>query len=158
MSKEIRSDLQSMTLAWVEGMRRRRERTRYGGEHRNFLDELECVLRCQSDYPRRKWTKLEKDEVVLGEVWIQEIGEFHHKHTVHQFSLLYVETRGLAISEHSHYEIVNNGTQKKKVKEWYIWPNGRITFCNKDQMHELVNNYSGPIYVLSVKTMSNSDR
>ena len=120
----------------------------------SFWDELETVLKCK--HPKsNEWERMDNDDVVLGEVWSQNIGEFYYKHTVHRFSYLYVESDGLAIAEHGHEEPVNNGNQRRKVKEWYIFPDGTISPCGKDEKHRLFNNYGKPIYVLSVKISGN---
>ena len=98
---------------------------------------------------------MENDDVVLGEVWSQPIGEFYYKNTVHRFAYLYVESQGLAIADHGHEEPVHGGEQVRKIKEWYVFPDGRMELCRKDCKHRLVNNYGKPIYVLSVKIGSN---
>ena len=155
--KEQRTDLKPFDLARLEEIRElRRGMYRRGGPNKRFWDELETVLK-REDHKNDEWQQMEND-FVRGEVWSQSIGEFQYKHTVHKFSYLYVETQGLAIDEHGHEEPVNGGKQVKKVKEWYIFPDGKMVFCDKDKMHSLVNDYGKPIYVLSVKVSSNSTR
>ena len=51
---------------------------------------------------------------------------------------------------HGHEELANGGKQKRKIKEWYVFPDGRVEVCDKGQLHRLVNDYGMPIYVLSV--------
>lgn len=123
---------------------------------KTFWEELEAVLKCK--HPKsNKWEQMEGD-VILGEVWSQTIGEFYYKHKVHKFSYLYVKTQGLAIGRHGHNESANRGRQTRKVKEWYVFPDGSMHFCGKDQFHQLYNGYDGPIYVLSVKISRNGTR
>lgn len=134
-------------------MARLREIREVRGEHdpyQSFWKELENVLNCKNPHSNI-WVKMEKDEVVVGDVWIQSIGKFYYKHTVHEFSYLYVDSQGTAIGMHGHNEPVNGGRQIKKIKEWYLFPDGTIYFCDKDEQHQLVNQYDHPIYVLSIK-------
>jgi len=123
----------------------------------SFWDELEIVLKCR--HPKsNEWERMKNDDVVLGEVWRQPIGEFYYKHTVHKFSYLYVKSQGLAIGGHGHNEPANGGKQTRKIKEWYVFPDGSIYFCGKDEYYQLYNKYDKPIYVLSVKISSNGTR
>lgn len=123
----------------------------------SFWDELEIVLKCK--HPKsNEWERLDNDDVVLGEVWSQSIGQIYYKHTVHKFSYLCVASQGLAIGTHGHNEPANGGKQIRKIKEWYIFPDGMIYFCDKDGEHGLFNKYDHPIYVLSVKICSNGTR
>lgn len=139
---------------------RLKEIRRLRGKHdafQSFWDELEILLKCK--HPKSNdWERMENDDVVLGEVWSQTIGEIYYKHTVHKFSYLYVKSQGLAIGVHGHNEPANGGKQTRKVKEWYIFPDGSIYFCGKDEYHQLYNKYDKPIYVLSVKISSNGTR
>lgn len=124
---------------------------------KSFWDELETVLKCK--HPRsNEWERMEKDDIVVGEVWSQVIGEFYYKHTIHKFSYLYVESQGLAIDYHGHNEPANNGKQTRKTKEWYVFPDGSIQFCGKNSQHRLYNDYDKPIYVISIKISSNGTR
>ena len=66
-----------------------------------------------------------------------------------------MESQGLAIARHGHEELVHGGKQIRKIKEWYIFPDGKMSFCGKDETHELVNIYGKPIYVLSINVSSN---
>lgn len=78
---------------------------------------------------------------------------------MHIFAYLYAEydsKQEIVIEAHGHKEPFHRGKQVIKIKEWYIFPDGEIKFCNKDELHELVNNYGKPIYVISVKSMSNA--
>ncbi len=127
------------------------------GTYADFCNELENILRTTKSY---EWHQKPKDDVVLGEAWELRIGEFYHKHTVHKFTYLYAEydpEHEVVIGLHDHKEPFHGGKQIKKVKEWYFFPDGKIEFCNKDQFHQLVNRYRKPIYVLSVKVMSNAE-
>lgn len=139
---------------------RLKEIRRLRGEYdafQSFWDELEILLKCK--HPKsNEWERMENDDVVLGEVWSQPIGEIYYKHTVHKFSYLYVKSQGLAIGRHGHNEPANGGKQTRKVKEWYVFPDGSIHFCGKDQEHQLFNKDDTPIYVLSVKISSNGTR
>ena len=153
--KQQRNDLQPFTLERLDEIRKLREEMYCGGDNRLFWDELESILK-RDDYSHSDvWERMENDDVVLGEVWSQPIGDFYYKNTVHKFAYLYVESQGLAIAEHGHEEQVHGGEQIRKIKEWYIFPNGRMELCRKDCTHKLVNNYKKPIYVLSLKISSN---
>jgi len=146
-----RFDLQQFNLAGLREIRKvRRKIHRYGDPYELFWNEIEAVLRTKPPYLENEWQKLEKD-FVIGEVWSQPIGEFYYNHTVHRFSYLYVESSGVAIEEHGHEEPANGGKQMRKMKEWYIFPDGRSELCSKGETHRLVNNYGKPIYVLSIK-------
>jgi len=124
---------------------------------RLFWKELESVL--QDQYTKsNEWKKMVQSDIVKGEVWQQYIGAFYYRHTRHWFSYLYVETSGLAIDWHRNTEPANRGKQSRKVKEWYVLPDGTALFCGKDQMHQLFNEHEGPIYVLSIKTGSKGTR
>lgn len=139
---------------------RLKEIRRLRGENdpfKSFWDELEIVLKCK--HPKsNEWERMENDDVVLGEVWSQTIGEFYYKHTVHKFSYLYVKSQGLAIDYHGHSEPANDGKQTRKIKEWYFFPDGKMYYCGKDGQHKLYNKYGEPIYVLSVKISSNGTK
>ena len=133
-------------------------REKYGPDpFQSFWNELERVLKCKQQ-TSNEWKRMEKDAVVLGDVGSQSIGEFYYKHTVHKFSYLYVASQGLAIGMHGHNEPANRGKQIRKVKEWYIFPDGIIHFCDKDEKHQLVNSFGYPIYVLSVKVCKKGTR
>ncbi len=153
--KQERKDLKPFGLGRLKEIRKiMKERYCGNGPNASFWDELESIL-----YHKPKsyeWERMENDEIVLGEVWSQPIGEFHYKHTVHQFTYLYVESQGLVIADHGHEEPFHGGKQIKKIREWYIFPDGRIELCRKDETHKLVNNYGKPIYVISLKVSSNA--
>ena len=83
---------------------------------------------------------------------------FSTSNTVHEFNYLYVETQGLAIAKHGHQAPANGGKQIRKIKEWYVFPDGTIELCRKDEKHSLVNNFGKPIFVLSIKSYSNGTR
>ncbi len=126
--------------------------------NRSFWKELNSVI--QTKTKSYKWHQKPKDDVVLGEAWELRIGEFYHKHTVHKFTYLYAEydpENEIVIGLHEHKEVFHGVKQIKKVKEWYVFPDGKVEFCNKDKFHQLVNSYGKPIYVLSVKVMSNAE-
>lgn len=121
--------------------------------YRTFWDELEVLLNNYS--LNNEWERMENDDVVIGEVWQQNIGTFSYKHTEHRFSCLYIESKGLAIKSHGHYEPANYGKQFRKVKELYVFPDGHVHVCRKDATHQLFNSFDGPIYVFSIKICSN---
>lgn len=154
--KQIRKDLKPFDMAKVHEFRKLMRNMYWdNGPNKIFWDELECILKCK---PKNyEWERMENDDIVLGKVWSQPIGEFYHKHTVHTFSYLYVESQGLAIAEHGpHEKLIHGGKQVAKVKEWYIFPDGRMELCKKDCTHKLVNDYGGPIYVISLKISSSA--
>ena len=105
-----------------------------------------------------EWIKKPKEGIVKGDVWECLIGRFYHKHTVHIFTWLYAEydpKQEVVIDSHGHEEKIHGNKQVRKIKEWYFFPDGKMEFCDKDELHKLVNNYGKPIYVLSVKSMKN---
>lgn len=154
MSERMQS-LRPLNLAKLEEFRKLRAPGH--DSYKSFWDELESVLRCR--HPRSNvWEQMEKDDIVIGNVWKQNIGNFYYKHTVHKFSYLYVKSPGLAIRRHSHTEPANNGEQIRKIKEWYFFSTGEVFFCDKDEKHQLENPYDFPIYVLSVKVCRNGRR
>ncbi len=149
-----RSDLRSFNRACLEEIREEMCKFYWGeGPNKSFWDELECILKC---IPRNRVWEMMQGENIQGEVWSQPIGAFYHKHTVHRFSYLYVQSQGLAVAEHGHEEPFHDGKQVKKLSEWYIFPDGRMEFCKKGETHKLINNYGKPIYVLSIKVGSNA--
>ena len=153
--KQKRKDLCPFNMACLKEIRKVRGRRR--DSYQSIWDELEIVLKCK--HPKsNEWVRMKNSDVVLGEVWSQHIGEFYYKHTVHRFTYLYVESQGLAIGKHGHNEPANGGKQVRKVKEWYIFPDGKIYIRPKGEEHQLFNNYGHPIYVLSVKISSNGTR
>lgn len=154
--KKHRKDLQPFNMTRLNEIRElRTSNRRYltKGENSTFWDELECILKCnpKSDV----WEKKEKDNVVVGEIWCQRIGDFYYKHTVHQYEYMYVGTERLAADFHGNEILVHKGKQVKKVREFYIFPDGKIEMCGKNEKHRLVNNYGKPIYVISLKIMRN---
>lgn len=153
--KQTRKDLKPFDMASLEEIKKIRGEMYCGGDNRLFWDELESILKSANYSQSNEWERMNNDDVVLGEVWSQPIGEFNYKNTVHRFAYLYVESQGLAIAKHGHEEPVHGGKQVRKIKEWYVFPDGRMELCRKDRKHKLVNNYRKPIYVLSVKIGSN---
>lgn len=128
------------------------------GPNYSFWNELEAILQFGTE--KQKWIKKPKHGVVLGNVWECSIGGFYYKHTVHQFAYLYAEydpKQKVVIDSHRHQEPFHDGKQVKKIKEWYIFPDGKVEFCDKYEFHKLVNDYGKPIYVISVKSMSNAE-
>lgn len=156
--RQTRKDLKPFDVARLNEFRKLMSDMYWGeGPNKSFWDELECILRCN---PKSyEWERMINDEVVLGEVWSQPIGEFYYPNTVHRFTYLYVGSQGLAIAEHGpHEEPFHDGKQIIKVKEWYIFPDGTMKLCPKDGTHQLINDYDTPIYVISLKISSNATR
>lgn len=153
-----RSDLKPFDMECLEEIKKRREVMFCGRGNWSFWEELEFILTHDSMSMERAankgWEKLEKDEVVIGDVWSYHIGDFYYANTVHSFTYLYVETQGMAIAEHGHTKRVHNGKDIKKATEWYIYPNGKMEICKKDETHSLENKFGKPIYVLSIKKTS----
>ena len=114
---------------------------RFWEEIKELTDERE-LLQLIDKSLRYKWIQKPKEGIVLGEVWECEIGVFLYKRRVHIFTLLYVENDGLAIGEHGHYELCQDKKTKKPVKEWYIFPDGRVIFCGNNERHSLENSYA----------------
>lgn len=155
-----RNHLQTFNLVTLREIRKiRRKNSSFLNDHYNlFWDEIEAILRTKNPSQKNEWQKLDNDDVILGDVWCQTIGEFYYKHTVHKFTYLYIGSQGLAIDEHGHEEPANNGKQIRKIKEWYIFPDGTMSLCDKDETHKLFNRSENPIYVISVKISSNGNR
>ncbi len=149
-------DMEALKTTRKTVFKRYKESGCYCGTY-SFWRELEQIIRSKSE--SYEWIKKPKDMIVLGDVWEYQIGTFNYKHRLHRFAYLYAEydeNQEMVIADHGHKELCNKGTQIKKVKEWYIFPDGRVEYCRKDAMHHLVNNYHEPIYVLSIKSMSNA--
>lgn len=143
-------------LAELRKVRRENERSYWLEDpYSCFWNELEFLLGLKKEIG--SWEKLEGEDI-KGDVWTQKIGDFYHKRMVHRFSCLYVESQGEVIAEHGHEEPANGGKQRRKIKEWYVFPDGTTEVCNKDQKHKLVNNFGKPIYVLSIKVCRNGTR
>lgn len=156
---QTRNDLQTFNMACLRKIRKiRRKKYLFSDPYELFWNELEAILRTKHPSQRSEWEKLENNQVILGEVWSQPIGEFYYNHTVHKFTYLYIGSEDLAIAEHGHEEPANNGKQVKKIKEWYVFPDGTMSMCAKDEKHKLFNHYGEPIYVLSVKISSKGTR
>lgn len=159
--QQHRKDLQPFDMKRLNEIRKLRKGNKCyfsAGANSSFWDELECILKCNPK--SHMWAKKDNDDIVLGEVWYQRVGEFYYKHTVHKFEYMYVESvesEELVIGWHGHEEEVNHGKQTKKIREFYIFPDGRIEMCGKDCKHRLINNYGKPFYVLSLKICSNGN-
>lgn len=157
--QQHRKDLQPFDMKCLNEIRKLRKGNKCyfsAGANSSFWDELECILKCNPK--SHTWAKKDNDDIVLGEVWYQRVGEFYYKHTVHKFEYMYVESvesEELVIGWHGHEEKVNNGKQTKKIREFYIFSDGKIEMCGKDCKHRLINNYGKPFYVLSLKICSN---
>ena len=151
--KQQRKDLQPFNMARlneIREVRKKRRRMMRGDSHEVFWSELEAILHTKEQSTKNEWEQLE-NEFVRGKVWTQPIGNFYYHCTVHEYSYLYVESDGLAVDEHGHERRVHGGRNIQKIKEWYIFPDGSIEMCDKDEKHKLVNNYGHPIYVISLK-------
>lgn len=159
--QQHRKDLQPFDMKCLNEIRKLRKGNKCyfsAGANSSFWDELECILKCNPK--SHTWAKKDNDDIVLGEVWYQRVGEFYYKHTVHKFEYMYVESvesEELVIGWHGHEEKVNNGKQTKKIREFYIFPDGKIEMCGKDCKHRLINDYGKPIYVISLKICNNGN-
>ena len=161
LQNESRNDLKPFNMANLNEIRAERAKKRYAyiqDVYEPFWNELEAILKTSPSSKKDEWVKLANDDVVLGEVWRQDIGEFYYNHTVHRFSYLYVESQGLVIDKHGHEEPANNGKQVRQIKEWYFFTDGSMQVCKKDEKHKLINDFGEPIYVLSVRICSNGTR
>lgn len=152
----MRDDLRQFDMECIEGVRQAME-AKYHGRipNRSFLDELEQMLSVVT--VSGEWVKKPKKGIVKGDVWECPIGSFQHNHTMHRFTYLYAEydpDQEVVIDFHGHEEKLKDGKRVKKIKEWYFFPDGKVEFCDKDKLHQLINDYGKPIYVISVKVMS----
>lgn len=152
--RKQRTDLRPFNMAQLNQLRRRRQAMRNGKSPREFWNELEQILSSEDYITSDVWERLKNDDVVLGEVWSQPIGTFSHKNKVHQYTYLYVQSSGLAIDEHSHEEEVHWGKHTMKMSEWYIFSDGRMELCRKNEKHKLINDSDDPIYVIAVRIRS----
>jgi len=146
--KQARMDLLPLNVARAKALRE--ASYRFSKHHEFFWDELESILESEGYELSPYWEELDHPQKV-GDVWKQSIGEFQHDKTVHKFTYLYVGTAGLAIDTHGHNKVVHEGSQVKKTSELYVFPNGKVELCRKDEEHKLVNDFGEPIYVLAVK-------
>lgn len=124
------------------------------GENSSFFHELDSIL--QYNPKSSLWFKKEKNKVILGDVWFQAIGKYYHRHTVHVYEYMYIDSPGLVIDFHSHEKITHNGKQIIKITEFYIFEDGKVYMCPKDQQHALINTYGKSIYVISLKIDRNA--
>ncbi len=155
--REQRTDLKSFDITQLQTLRKLRSNMYCGGNNRLFFDELEDII-TRADYnPNTAWERMENNNIVLGEVWTQLIGYYRYKNTVHKYEYLYVLPRdGIIIGEHGHEELVHNGQQIRKITEWYIFPNGKMTLCRKGHTHHL-NHHGKPIYIISLKIWNHGE-
>ena len=150
--REQRTDLKSFDMAQLQILRELRNNMYCGGNNRLFFDELEDII-TRADYnPNIAWERMENNDIILGEVWTLPIGYFRYKNTVHKYEYLYIASTGHVIAEHGHEKTVERCScqQIRKIKEWYIFPNGNMTLCRKDHTHHL-NHHGKPMYIISLK-------
>ena len=150
--REQRSDLKSFDMAQLQMLRELRNNMYCGGDNRLFFDELEDIIK-RTDYNFPPvWERMVNNDIILGEVWSQPIGYFRYKNTVHKYEYLYIASTGLVIAEHGHEKILDRcgNQQVRKIKEWYIFPNGDMKLCKKDHTHRLIH-HGSPMYVISLK-------
>jgi hypothetical protein len=150
--REQRTDLKSFDMAQLQSLRELRGNMYCGGNNRLFFDELEDIITRTDKKALPYWERMDNDDIILGEVWSQPIGYFRYKNTVHKYEYLYVASTGLVIAEHEHEKLLDRcGCQQvRKIKEWYIFPNGNMKLCRKGHTHRLVHQGS-PMYVISLK-------
>ena len=155
----MREDLRQFDMDCLNEIRQTMSIKHQGGiPHSIFFDELRSMLTLSEGAENRKWIKKPKEGVVKGDVWECLIGRFYYKHTVHIFTYLYAEydaEQEVVIDFHRHEEPIHGNKHVRKIKEWYFFPDGKVEFCDKDKLHQLVNDYGKPIYVLSAKSMRN---
>ena len=150
--EEQRTDLKSFDMAKLQELRKFTEGKCYEQNNNLFFDELEAILRnCNYDF-LLPWKRKQNDDIILGEVWYQPIGEFYYKNTIHRFEYLYIASTGLVIDKHRNKEMITKHgiKQFRKITEWYIFPNGKMELCRKNEEHNLIH-FGKPIYVISVK-------
>ena len=165
--KEQRTDLKSFDMAQLQTLRKLRSNMYCGGNNRLFFDELEDIITREDYNPNSTWERMKNDDIISGEVWTQLIGYYRYKNTVHKYEYIYLLPRNVTfideyghekimercdISEHGHEEIVERcGCQQiRKIKEWYIFPNGIMRLCRKGQTHHLYH-HGKPMYLISLK-------
>lgn len=154
--REQRTDLQSFGMAQLQELRKLRSNMHCGGDNRLFFDELEDIIKRTDINFLPAWERMDNNDIILGEVWTQLIGYYRYKNTVHKYEYMYVLPRNsIVIGEHGHEELVHNGQQIRKIKEWYIFPNGNMTLCRKGHTHYLVH-HGEPMYLISLKIWNHS--
>ena len=151
---ERRTDLKSFNMERLQRIRELRNEMYCGGNNRLFLDELEHII-TSADYNPTIWERKENNDIILGEVWSQPIGIYRYLNTVHKYEDLYIASNGLVIGEHGHEELVHNNQDIRKIKEWYIFPDGSMQLCRKGETHKLIH-YGEPMYVISLKIWNHS--
>lgn len=149
--KTLRKELQPFNMAHLEEIFEKRKSKR----NDSIFRELKKVMEKKS-FPTYEWERLEGSHII-GSVWKQPIGEFYYKRKVHIFEYLYIGSCGLVINWHGHHEKANE-KQKRKIKEWYIFSDGSMKLCDKDELHRLINDEGHPIYVISVKEKGRGHR
>lgn len=156
--KEQRTDLKSFDRKMLSKLMDLRAQMYCGGNNKLFFYELFNIIN-QPDYkPSPIWERMENDDIILGEVWTQLIGYYRYKNNVHKYEYLYVLPRnGIVIGEHGHEKIVERcGVQQiRKIKEWYIFPNGEMSLCRKGHTHHLIH-HGKPMYLISLKIWNHS--
>lgn len=148
----IRKNLEPLNMARLREYRYEMSKKYNGqGPNNTFWDEIEHLIKRT---PKRyDWEKMESN-IVKGEVWSQQIGDFLHKRKIHRYTYMHVESNGLVIAEHGpHWEwrYDQKDGQKISFSEWYIFPNGDMELCPKNGTHQLVNPYGYPFYLISLK-------
>lgn len=158
----IRKDLRPFDMERLNEIRELRKSRMQGksysssGENSSFFDELEDILkkRIREEKPiNNEWQKKEQTGVVRGEIWYQRIGEYAYDNTLHVFEYMYVKSEDIVVDKHGHdiKVMIHNNLQTMKVREFYIFEDGKIKMCRKNEKHKLVNHYGRPIYVISLK-------
>lgn len=147
-------ELCSFDMNILNEIRKLRAKMYRGRDNWLFWDELETIIK-QKGYSPKEWKKKDKDNVVLGNVWEQEIGCFWYEKSVHEYTFLYTDSLDLVIDWHGHNKLTHHGKSILKTREWYTFvTDGRMEFCPKDKQHQLINIYGEPIYVVSTKITS----
>lgn len=157
-----RDDLKPFNMEQLEEIRRLRAKMYCGGNHKVFMDELQLLMTiCKTTSlfagdvlfvpygGSKEWELLAKDETVVGDIWKRNIGVVYHKNTIHEFTYYYVESEGQVIEKHENKIQFEDHTTK--VAEWYIFPDGNISYCRKGEKHELNNPYNKPFYLVLVQ-------
>lgn len=146
--KEIRKDLKSLSKEEVARIRTLREKCYCGGNNKLFFDELEAILKSEEYVENDEWEKSEKNDLVIGDVWQQPIGDIRYKNTIHRYTYLWTDSLNVVINYHNYRELSEDGKYVKKGRAWYIFSNGDMDFCRRNGRHRLFNETGEPMYVI----------
>ena len=151
--RRVRKDLEPLDMARIREYRYEMSKKYRGrGPNTSFWDEIEHLIKRRCKW--YDWEKMENNNTVLGEVWSQPIGTFYYKKVQHRYTYMHIESNDLVIAKHGPHQELRYDEDDGQIisfSEWYIFPDCHMEFCPKNGMHELVNPYGHPFYLISLK-------